>query len=331
MSLRASCSNGQRARGDGEGAEGRVFKERRAPATSRAPVPVVSSRPKIDFAERGEARIFGGRRALIVVACVVRRPKAAALVLRHSARSLLELAGEGKLDDIDERVTAPRHIRKFCEWKKMQSSSAVSLAVGRPLVLRGRSAPMCRRDVHKAQPNSGWAQTPQLSGAGKPIDLVSTAIRLGTSFVGGSFSSDKVQLEPLIKAAFQHKGAAIHRRSFALRSSKLERFIDWFAAPPRRSCNQRSSSIGRAASIAPISSVSEPNWLRICVEPARGKHTSRRSRNGYAPKWAPPCALKPVGVEIRAYHLSARAEALVVFGSGSGPQSKACPAWPTPL
>lgn len=190
-------------------------------------MPVVSSRPKIDFAERGEARIFGGRRALIVVACVVRRPKAAALVLRHSARSLLELAGEGKLDDIDERVTAPRHIRKFCEWKKMQSSSAASLAVGRPLVPRGRSAPMCRRDVHKAQPNSGWAQTPQLSGAGKPIDLVSTAIRLGTSFVGGSFPATRCSLSRSLK-----------RHS----STRARRFIDVHS--PCVTFNDRAGSTG---------------------------------------------------------------------------------------
>jgi hypothetical protein len=34
------------------------------------------------------------------------------------------------------------------------------------------------------------------------------AIRARSNVVGGSFSSDKARLEPLIKAAFQHKGAA---------------------------------------------------------------------------------------------------------------------------
>jgi 2-oxoglutarate ferredoxin oxidoreductase subunit beta len=48
-------------------------------------------------------------------------------------------------------------------------------------------------------------------GAGaldQPIDLVGMAIGLGASLVGRSFSGDKAQLVPLIKAAFEHKGAA---------------------------------------------------------------------------------------------------------------------------
>jgi 2-oxoglutarate ferredoxin oxidoreductase subunit beta len=42
----------------------------------------------------------------------------------------------------------------------------------------------------------------------KPIDMVSMAIKLGASFVGRSFSGDKEQLVPLIKAAIEHRGAA---------------------------------------------------------------------------------------------------------------------------
>jgi 2-oxoglutarate ferredoxin oxidoreductase subunit beta len=40
------------------------------------------------------------------------------------------------------------------------------------------------------------------------IDLVSMALQLGATFVGRSFSGDKTQLVPLIKAAILHKGAA---------------------------------------------------------------------------------------------------------------------------
>ena len=40
------------------------------------------------------------------------------------------------------------------------------------------------------------------------IDLVSLAILMGATFVGRSFSGDKHQLVPLIKAAMTHKGAA---------------------------------------------------------------------------------------------------------------------------
>jgi 2-oxoglutarate ferredoxin oxidoreductase subunit beta len=41
-----------------------------------------------------------------------------------------------------------------------------------------------------------------------PIDLVGLALQLGASFVARSFSGDKTQLVPLIKAAIEHPGAA---------------------------------------------------------------------------------------------------------------------------
>ena len=41
-----------------------------------------------------------------------------------------------------------------------------------------------------------------------PIDLVAVAIQLGATYVARSFSGDKGQLVPLIKAAFEHQGAA---------------------------------------------------------------------------------------------------------------------------
>jgi 2-oxoglutarate ferredoxin oxidoreductase subunit beta len=42
----------------------------------------------------------------------------------------------------------------------------------------------------------------------EPIDLVSMALQLGASFVARSFSGDKTQLVPLIKAGLRHKGMA---------------------------------------------------------------------------------------------------------------------------
>jgi 2-oxoglutarate ferredoxin oxidoreductase subunit beta len=42
-----------------------------------------------------------------------------------------------------------------------------------------------------------------------PIDLVSMALLLGATFVARSFSGDKKQLVPLLKAAMSHKGSAI--------------------------------------------------------------------------------------------------------------------------
>jgi len=44
--------------------------------------------------------------------------------------------------------------------------------------------------------------------ADAPIDMVSMALQLGATFVARSFSGDKTQLVPLIKAAVMHHGAA---------------------------------------------------------------------------------------------------------------------------
>jgi len=44
--------------------------------------------------------------------------------------------------------------------------------------------------------------------ADSPIDMVAMALQLGASFVARSFSGDKSQLVPIVKAAIEHKGAA---------------------------------------------------------------------------------------------------------------------------
>ncbi|MEZ5931819.1 MAG: 2-oxoacid:ferredoxin oxidoreductase subunit beta [Alphaproteobacteria bacterium] len=43
----------------------------------------------------------------------------------------------------------------------------------------------------------------------EPIDLAALALQLGATFVARSFSGDKAQLVPLIKAALKHRGAAV--------------------------------------------------------------------------------------------------------------------------
>ena len=43
----------------------------------------------------------------------------------------------------------------------------------------------------------------------EPIDPVSTALSLGTTYIARSFSGDKAQLVPLIKGALNHKGFAL--------------------------------------------------------------------------------------------------------------------------
>ncbi|MGB7035652.1 MAG: 2-oxoacid:ferredoxin oxidoreductase subunit beta, partial [Xanthobacteraceae bacterium] len=47
-----------------------------------------------------------------------------------------------------------------------------------------------------------------LTNTDSPIDMVGIALQLGASFVARSFSGDKAQLTPLIKAAIEHRGAA---------------------------------------------------------------------------------------------------------------------------
>jgi 2-oxoglutarate ferredoxin oxidoreductase subunit beta len=42
----------------------------------------------------------------------------------------------------------------------------------------------------------------------EPLDMIGLALLLGATFVARSFSGDKKQLTPLIKAAIQHRGAA---------------------------------------------------------------------------------------------------------------------------
>jgi 2-oxoglutarate ferredoxin oxidoreductase subunit beta len=47
-----------------------------------------------------------------------------------------------------------------------------------------------------------------LTNSDNSIDLVALALQLGATFIARSFSGDKTQLVPLIKAAIEHKGAA---------------------------------------------------------------------------------------------------------------------------
>ena len=48
-----------------------------------------------------------------------------------------------------------------------------------------------------------------LANQQEPIDAVSTALSLGATYIGRSFSGDKEQLVPLIKGAMLHKGFAL--------------------------------------------------------------------------------------------------------------------------
>src|ERR671916_352654 len=47
-----------------------------------------------------------------------------------------------------------------------------------------------------------------IANTDEPIDLIGMALQLGATYVARSFSGDKDQLVPLVKAAIEHKGAA---------------------------------------------------------------------------------------------------------------------------
>jgi 2-oxoglutarate/2-oxoacid ferredoxin oxidoreductase subunit beta len=59
-----------------------------------------------------------------------------------------------------------------------------------------------------ATADKGSVSKKGVANSDESIDLVSLAILMGATFVGRSFSGDKQQLVPLIKAAVAHKGAA---------------------------------------------------------------------------------------------------------------------------
>ena len=59
-----------------------------------------------------------------------------------------------------------------------------------------------------------------------PIDLVALALQLGATFVARSFSGDKAQLVPLIKARDRAQGRRLHRRDLALRRVQQQPGID---------------------------------------------------------------------------------------------------------
>ena len=60
-----------------------------------------------------------------------------------------------------------------------------------------------------ATADTGSKSKPGGINADSPIDLVSLALIAGATFVARSFSGDKTQLVPLLKAGIAHKGAAV--------------------------------------------------------------------------------------------------------------------------
>jgi 2-oxoglutarate ferredoxin oxidoreductase subunit beta len=59
-----------------------------------------------------------------------------------------------------------------------------------------------------ATADQGSVSKKGVANSDSPIDMVGLALQLGATFVARSFSGDKQQLVPLIKAAMRHRGAA---------------------------------------------------------------------------------------------------------------------------
>src|SRR6187549_1162329 len=59
-----------------------------------------------------------------------------------------------------------------------------------------------------ATADQGSTSKKGVANTDSPIDMVSLALQLGATYIARSFSGDKAQLVPLIKAAIAHRGAA---------------------------------------------------------------------------------------------------------------------------
>ena len=142
----------------------------------------------------------------------------------------------------------------------------------------------------------------------EPIDLVSIALQLGATFVARSFSGDKGQLVPLVKAGLLHKGFAfidVISPCVAFNNHKgSDEELRLRARPPRRRHRGRVRAAARR------------NRRRLCAGHARRRGDARRfdvasaqargtttirtiasrrfrtcSANSTKAKWSPACCI----------------------------------------
>ncbi|WP_439576132.1 2-oxoacid:ferredoxin oxidoreductase subunit beta [Phreatobacter sp.] len=89
-----------------------------------------------------------------------------------------------------------------------QFAHAIRRAVNMVYIVENNGVYGLTKGQFSATSDRGSKSKKGVANPDSPIDLVAMALQLGATFVGRSFSGDKDQLVPLIKAALEHPGAA---------------------------------------------------------------------------------------------------------------------------
>ena len=89
-----------------------------------------------------------------------------------------------------------------------QFAHALRRGVGMVYIVENNGVYGLTKGQFSATADRGAKNKRGVANIDEPIDLVGMALHLGATFVARSFSGDKAQLVPLIKAALTHKGAA---------------------------------------------------------------------------------------------------------------------------
>ena len=89
-----------------------------------------------------------------------------------------------------------------------QFAHAMRRAVNMVYILENNGVYGLTKGQFSATADKGSSSKKGVANSDSPIDTASLALLMGASFVGRSFSGDKQQLVPLIKAAIGHRGAA---------------------------------------------------------------------------------------------------------------------------
>ena len=96
-----------------------------------------------------------------------------------------------------------------------------------------------------------------IANSDEPLDMIGMALLLGATYVGRSFSGDKQQLVPLIKARDRAPGRGVHRRDLAVRRVQQPR-----RARPRATSTCASTTRRSTASISSKAAKRSPPTTR---------------------------------------------------------------------
>lgn len=90
-----------------------------------------------------------------------------------------------------------------------QFAHAIRRGVAMVYVVENNGVYGLTKGQFSATADTGSTSRKGVPNADAPLDLVALALQLGATFVARSFSGDKEQLVPLLKAAIRHGGAAV--------------------------------------------------------------------------------------------------------------------------